>query len=309
MSQLKIANISFKNRLFLAPMVEVTDLPYRLICRKSGASMAYTEMLYIDAITHENEKTKQLMQTSKEDKPIGIQVTGTSPKEFQNSLKYFKPYDLIDLNCGCPAIRIMGNKAGSYLLTSPKKISKIIKILKTAEKPVTAKIRLGFSENTVLKIAKEIEKAGADAITVHARLANQGYSIPADLSQIKKVKDTVGIPVIGNGDILSGESAAKMLDVADAAMIARGAIGNPLIFKNILSYLRTGKEVPFNFKANIKLFREYLDLAKKHNCINVQRIKYIGTNFLKGTEGASSLRNDLMQLKSFEEIRNFAKNL
>ena len=309
MKQLKIGDIKLKNRLFLSPMVDVTDLVYRMLCRKAGAAMAYTEMLYIDAILHENEKTKKLMKTSKEDKPIGLQVTGNSEKEFEKLIPYLKPFDLVDINCGCPSIKLVGNQAGSFLLNRPDKIGRMIEILKTSGKSVTAKVRLGFKENNVIEIAKKIEKAGADALTVHARLAIHGRSVPADWKWIKKVKENIGIPVIGNGDVFNGKQAAEMLDIADGVMIARGAIGDPLIFKRVLKYLRTGKEENIDYEKNVLLFDEYLKLVKKYDVIDIGRMKYIGTSFIRGFEGASKFRNDFMKLKTYEEIRKFMKNV
>ena len=309
MKPLKIGKIKIKNPLFLAPMVEVTDLPYRLICRKAGAAMAYTEMLYIDAILHENKKTKDLMKTSKEDKPLGIQVTGSSINEFKKLRPYVKKYDLVDINCGCPSIRITGNQAGSYLLKNPSKITSIIKILKNQDLTVTAKIRLGFKENNAIKIAKQIEKAGADAITIHTRLAIHGRSVPADHSWTKKIKETISIPLIANGDIFSPQDAEKLLEFSDSVMIARGAIGDPLIFKRTLRYLKTGKEIQTSFKENIKQFSLYLSLAKKYNLLDLSRIKYIGTNFIKNTHGAAKLRQELMALKNINEIQTFLKDL
>jgi len=305
MKSFSIGNIKLKNPLILAPMVNVTDLPYRLLCRKGGCSLAYTEMIYIDSILHKNPKTISLMKTSGGDKPIGLQITGNSPSEFNKLISYTSPYNLIDINCGCPSIKLIGNKAGSFLLKNPDKIATMIKILKKSGKPVTAKIRLGFKTNNVLKIAREIEKAGADAITVHARLAINGNDTPSDIKEIEKVKYNSGIPVIGNGDIVSGESASKMLDICDGAMIARAAIGNPLIFKSILNYLKTGKERPIKFRDNLKQFQDYIRLSEKHKTTDIERIKYIGSSFLRNTEGASKMRNQLMRLRNIEEIREF----
>lgn len=307
MKSLTIGNIKLKNPLLLSPMVDVTDLPYRLICRKAGAAMAYTEMLYISAILHENKKTKDLMKTSKEDKPVGIQITGNSPEEFERVIPYVKNYDLVDINCGCPSIRITGNQAGSYLLKHPKKIGKMISILKNAGLTVTAKIRLGFKKNNVMQVAKAVEKAGADALILHARLAIHGRSVPADWSWIKKVKNNIGIPLIGNGDVFNGKDAEKMIEIADGAMIARAAIGDPLIFKRILHYLKTGKEKQFNFKKNIISFKEYLKLAKKFDVVDIPRIKYLGTHFIKNIEGAAKMREHFMKLKDINEIEEFLK--
>src|SRR3989344_2514759 len=227
MKSLQIGKIKLENPFILSPMVDVTDLAYRLICRKAGASMAYTEMLYIDAILHENDKTKKLMKTCKEDYPIGLQVTGNNEEEFKRfaKSKELKNFDLIDVNCGCPSLKITGNEAGSYLLKNPSKIGNMVKILKKEGLIVTAKIRLGFDKINVLKVAKELERARADALTVHARLAVHGRDIPADWNWIKKVKEIVKIPVIGNGDVFSGRDASRMLDICDGVMIARGAIG------------------------------------------------------------------------------------
>lgn len=311
MKQLKIGDVKIKNPLFLAPMVEVTDLPYRLLCKKAGAGITYTEMLYVDAITHENYKTKKLMQTSKQEKPVGIQITGSNLIEIKKavSMKVFDNYDLVDLNCGCPSVRITGNEAGSFLLRNPEKISGMIKTLKKAGYTTTAKIRLGFDNNNVLAISKMIEKAGADALTVHARLAIHSGKIPADWKEIEKVKKNIGIPVIGNGDIFSGVDAKKMLDICDGAMIARGAIGDPYIFERILHYLKTGKEKDFNLKKNLRAFNEYLSLCNKYDFKDIGRIKYVGGNFIKKFDGAAKLRSDFMQIKSFDEIKDFAKKL
>ncbi len=309
MKPLRIGSLRLKNPLILAPMVDVTDLPYRLICRKSGASLAYTEMLYISAILHENKKTKMLMKTIPSEKPIGIQITGNNAEEFKKVIPYLKPYSLVDINCGCPSSRITGSQAGSYLLNNPQKIGDIIRMLKKAGLTVTAKIRLGYKNNNVLQVAKIVEKAGADALTIHARMAYDGASIPADWSWIQKVKAMISIPVIGNGDISTGKSAQEMLKIADGAMIARAAIGHPLIFTNILHYLKTGKEKPFNFKANLRIFQNYLKLAEKYSLIDIPRIKHLGSHFLRNIPNASSLRQNLMSLNNYEEIKQFIHSL
>lgn len=242
MGPLKIANLKLKNRLFLAPMLDVTDLPYRLICRKCGVGMAYTEMIYVNAILHSNKKTEQMLKTCSLDKPIGLQITGNNEEEFEKFVKLkkvWKDFDLIDLNCGCPSSRIVGNKAGSYLLNSPEKIGRIVKILKKTGKSVTVKTRLGFNKVNVLEVAKIVEEAGASALTVHCRLAVDGNDVRADWSYLSKVKKVVKIPVMGNGDVFSGADASEMLKVCDGVMIGRGAIGNPLIFRDINRYLES----------------------------------------------------------------------
>jgi len=309
---LKIGNIRLKNRLFLAPMVDVTDCAYRLICRKQGASMAYTEMIYVDAILHENERTKKIMKIGgKADRPVGLQVTGNNVSEFQklSKLKLLNDYNLIDINCGCPSSRIVGNEAGSYLLNNPKKIGDMIKVLKNEGNIVTAKIRLGFKTNNVLKISKVIEKYGADLLTIHARTANQRSSDKPDWTWISKVRKEIGIPIVGNGGVVDGSSAKEMLEIADGAMVASAAIGNPLIFREIIRYLKTGKEKEITKKDRINSFEKYVSLSKKYDVFEMSRLKYLGSNFLKGFEGASNARVELMKLKSFDDASRFLEIL
>ncbi len=309
MKSFKIGNTRIQNPVFLAPMVDVTDLAYRMLCR-NYIGMAYTEMINIGAILNENKKTLGMMKTCKSDNPIGLQVTGRNVGEFKELVdrNELKNYNLIDINCGCPSLRITGNSSGSYLLKNPEKIGEMIKILKK-DNIVTAKIRLGFKKNNVLVVAKAVEKAGADALTVHARLANQGSSVKADWKWIKKVKREIGIPVIGNGDVFSGEDASKMLDVCDGVMVARGAIGNPLIFREIQRYLRTGKEREISKEERIGEFKEYLELVKKYDIVDLGKIKYLGGRFFRGFDGAGKLRGDFMKLKDYNEIESFLGNL
>lgn len=309
---LKIGNIRLKNRLFLAPMVDVTDCAYRLICRKQGASMAYTEMIYVDAILHENERTKKLMKIGgKGDRPVGLQVTGNNVSEFTklSKLKLLNDYNLIDINCGCPSSRIVGNEAGSYLLNNPKKIGDMIKVLKNEGNIVTAKIRLGFKTNNVLKISKVIEKYGADLLTIHARTANQKSSDKPDWTWISKVRKEIGIPIVGNGGVVDGSSAKEMLEIADGAMVASAAIGNPFIFREIIRYLKTGKEKEITKKDRVSSFEKYVSLSKKYGVFEMSRLKYLGSNFLKGFEGASNARVELMKLKSFDDAFRFLEIL
>jgi len=312
MNILRIGNIKLKNRLFLAPMVEVTDCAYRVLCRKYGAAMAYTEMIYVDAILHENDRTKKLMTiASAGDRPVGLQVTGNNLIEFTkfSKLKLLEDYDLIDINCGCPSSRIVGNEAGSYLLKTPEKIGSMICVLKDAGHVVTAKIRLGYKNNNVLEVSKVVEKAGADLITIHARTAEQRSSSLPDWSWISKVKREIGIPIVGNGGVVSGKAAVEMLDIADGAMVASAAIGNPFIFRSILNYMKTGKEKEVTKNERVNGFSEYVKLSERFGVFDMSRIKYIGSNFLKGFDGAFKARSTLMAVKTKDEMNEFVDSL
>ncbi len=312
MSNLKIGNIILKNRLFLAPMVDVTDCAFRLLCREQGAAMAYTEMIYVNAILHENKPTLKLMTIGgAKDRPLGLQVTGNNLGEFSkfSKLKLLENYNLIDINCGCPSVKIVGSEAGSYLLNDPDKIASFVKFLKDQGFVVTAKIRLGFKNNKVLEVSRKIEKAGADLLTIHARTAEQRNSEPADWKWISKVKEKIGIPVVGNGGIIDGDSTEKMLEIADGAMIAGAAIGNPFVFREILRFLKTGKEKEITKQERISAFSEYLRVASKYEIIDLSRIKFLGSGFLKGFDGASNARAEMMKLKSFDELEIFTNRL
>jgi nifR3 family TIM-barrel protein len=294
-------------------MIDVTDLAYRLICRDSGASIGYTEMLQVEALKAfalKKEKALKLkMLTNPKDKPLGIQITGRKVLDFGEVIPELRKYDLVDLNCGCPGHLTIDHGSGSYLMKSPNKIGKIIKLLKDNDLNVTAKIRLGFNKNNVLELAKKIENSGADSLTLHARLASQGRGDKADWKWFEKVKNDIGIPLIGNGDVFKPEDAGKILEVCDGVMIARGAIGNPLIFNQILDYMRTGKYKENNYNANLRLYVEYLKLAKKYDLLKMSKVKYIGGKFLRGFKDAPKVRNDFMKLRSFEEVEGFVREM
>ncbi len=309
MKELKIGNVRLKNPLFCAPMVDVTDLPYRLLCRRAGAGMAYTEMLNIGAILHTNKHTTDMMKITREDSPSGVQITGPTVAEFRKVVPYLKDFDIVDINCGCPSIRIMDNASGSYLLRTPLKIARYIRVLKDAGYNATAKIRLGFKKNNVMTVAKAVEKAGADALTLHARMSYHSYKVPADWKWIRDVKREIGVPVIGNGDVDSGKKAADMLECADGVMIARAAIGDPLIFSRVLHYMKTGKEQEFDATQNLKQFLSYMELCEKHDVVDLGRVKFLGGNFIKGFNGASIARNDFMKIKTLVEAKEFVRKL
>lgn len=304
-----INKLNLKNRIILAPLQEVANLPFRILCRQAGVSLAYTEMINIPGMVHKNKKTDLMLKTNNEDSPLGIQITGSNINDYKKIVPLLKNYSLVDINCGCPSDRTIDSESGSYLLNYPEKIAEIIKYLKSQDLIVTAKIRLGFKENNALKISKIIENAGADAIAVHARLANQAYNVKADWSWIKKVKFQSGIPIIGNGDIFTGSDAERMLDICDAAMIGRASIGNPLVFKQILQYLKTKKEYVISNEDRIDQFKKYLILSEKYSMINLAQMKHIGCHFVRGLPQAASLRQDLMKINNFSELKSFVEKV
>ena len=233
---MKIGNLELENNIFLAPMAGITDLPFRLICKKNGAGLVYTEMVSAKALLYGDEKTKLLLKTCKEEHPLAVQIFGSDLDAIAYASKYVsKIGEIVDINMGCPAPKIVKNGDGSKLLLNLDLVEKIVKTaVENASVPVTVKIRLGWdSENIVaVEAAKIIEKAGASAITVHGRTRSQYYSGQADWNMIKKVKECVSIPVIGNGDIRSGRDAKKALEQSnvDAIMVRKSISWESLDF-------------------------------------------------------------------------------
>lgn len=233
---MKIGNLELENNIFLAPMAGITDLPFRLICKENGAGLVYTEMVSAKALLYGDEKTKLLLKTCKEEHPLAVQIFGSDLDAIACASKYVsKIGEIVDINMGCPAPKIVKNGDGSKLLLNLDLVEKIVKTaVENASVPVTVKIRLGWdSENIVaVEAAKIIEKAGASAITVHGRTRSQYYSGQADWNMIKKVKESVSIPVIGNGDIRSGRDAKKALEQSnvDAIMVRKSISWESLDF-------------------------------------------------------------------------------
>jgi tRNA-dihydrouridine synthase B len=292
----------------LAPMAGVSDVAFRLLCKKYGAGLTCTEMISANALARNNQATIKLIDVVNEEKPRMIQIFGQNTNNLIKAAKYCEDKcEILDFNLGCPASKIIRQGAGSALLERPNKVKEILEALvKTVKIPVTCKLRLGITKNkiNIIKIAQICEEAGIQMLSIHARTQKQGYSGKADWQWIKKVKETVSIPIAGNGDVCSVEDYIKMKKETgcDYVMIGRGVIGNPYLFQQINDYNNTGKYSQRDKKQQIKDFFEYLELAEKYN-INFNNIKFHAQAFTKGIPGSSQFRNKLSKLKNIKDVR------
>lgn len=312
MADLKIGNFTIKGNIVLGPMAGITDMPFRALCRKQGASFTYTEMVSAKALLYKNRNTKPLIRVSEEEGQAGLQLFGSDPDIMaEEALKLEEgPYALFDINMGCPVNKVVNNGEGSALMLKPDLAEKIIsKMAKTLYKPVTVKIRKGFDKDheNAVEIAKMAEGAGAAAITVHGRNREDFYRGKADYDIIGEVKAAVNIPVIGSGDIYSGKDAALMLERSgcDGVMAARGARGNPWIFKNIKDYLETGTEDEKPSLEEIKEMiirhtRAEIDFWGENMAIRQMR-KHVGW-YSAGLRDSAALRRDINEASTFEEF-------
>ncbi|MEK6645849.1 MAG: tRNA dihydrouridine synthase DusB [Candidatus Firestonebacteria bacterium] len=291
-------------------MAGVTDIAFRSICKKMGASFVFTEMVSAAGVIRQNKKTLKLIQITEEERPVGIQIFGNVPNIMAEAVSIIgENADIIDINFGCPAKNIVRNNGGASLLKEPQLIGEIVKaVVQTAKVPVTAKIRIGWDDNAInaIEISKIIEDAGAKAITVHARTYSQGFSGKADWNVIKNVKSNVKIPVIGNGDIKTPEDAKRILEETgcDGIMIGRASLGNPWIFKRIIEYLKTGEilQEPTLTEIAEMIIEHFNYFVKiKGELVATREIrKHIGW-YVKGIPGASELRQKVNVSKTKEE--------
>ncbi len=294
-----------RNKFVLAPMAGYTDLGCRLLCKKHGCALTYTEMVSAEAICAKSGLAKKLAKTSKAEKPVGVQIFGNSPKTMAKAAKILeKNFDVIDINFGCPSHKITKQGSGSALLSNPEKIYGIVKAVCSAvKKPVTAKIRISNDWKKTVEIAKLIEKAGASAITVHARTVSQGYSGKADLDAIKKIRKHIKIKLIGNGDVRTPEDAKKMFATkCDYAMIGRGALGNPFIFEQCNDFMKKGKYNQINDEDKIRCLLDYIKIAEKCKSPFLT-IRNNAHCFTKGIPEGAKLRDRISRVKNLKELK------
>lgn len=310
LKKLKIGNVELENNLILAPMAGVTNLPFRIICKEFGPGLVCTEMASSRAMFHNDQKTKRLFNTEGEKRPISFQIFGSDEETMAYSAKYVSEFaDIIDINMGCPAPKVVKNGDGSKLLLDLEQAEKVIKaVVENSKVPVTLKIRKGWDKENIVatEIAKIAENAGISAITVHGRTRSEFYSGKADLEIIKKVKETVKIPVIGNGDIVDEESAYNMFEKTsvDGIMIGRGSFGNPWIFRNIKHYLETGEKLPApSNDEKLEVMKKHINLAvAEKGEIAVKELRKHIAWYTKNLKNSSEFRSKMNTIETKEEL-------
>lgn len=307
-----IGDVTLENNVILAPMAGVTDLPFRLLCREQGAALLCMEMVSAKAVLYHNKNTEKLMEIDPKEMPVSLQLFGSDPDIIARIAAELeeRPFAILDINMGCPVPKIVNNGEGSALMRNPRLAAEIVrKTAKAIRKPVTVKIRKGYDEAhcNAVEMAKYLEDAGAAAITVHGRTREQFYSGAADWEIIRKVKEEVAVPVIGNGDVADGESAKRMMEETgcDGIMIGRAAQGNPWIFREVLSYLEHG------VKLERPSVEEVRDMIRRHAALQLEyKGDYIGIRemrkhvawYIAGYPHAAELRKRVCSVERMEEL-------
>lgn len=309
---MNIGNVSLDNRVFLSPMAGVTDLPFRLICKQKGCGMLYTEMINAKALCYNDENTKKMTKIEDEEHPIAIQIFGSEPEYMGRAAEILNSHsnEILDINMGCPAPKVIKNGDGSALMKNPKLAEQVMRaVVENSTKPVTLKIRKGWDDNSVnaVEIAKIAEQAGISALAIHGRTREQYYSGKADWDIIKEIKESISIPVIGNGDVFEIEDAINMLEKTncDAIMIGRGAQGNPWIFNRINHYMQTGEilaKPTAEEKISTAIEHMKLAVAEHGEYVAVREMrKHIGW-YIKGLKNSARYRDEINKLTDCESV-------
>lgn len=310
--KLKIGNVELANNLILAPMAGVTNQPFRMICKEFGPGMVCTEMASSRAIFHDDKKTNRLLNTEGEKRPISMQIFGSDEETMGYAARYVSQMaDIIDINMGCPAPKVVKNGDGSKLLLDLEQAEKVMKaVVKNAKVPVTLKCRKGWDQDhtVAVEVAKIAEKVGISAITIHGRTRTEFYSGTADLEIIKQVKQAVDILVIGNGDVVDEESALRMFEETgvDGIMIGRGSFGNPWIFKKIAHFLETGEKLPEPSKEEkLEIMKKHIALAvKEKGEIAIKELRKHIAWYTKNLKNSSEFRNRINQIETEADLIN-----
>ncbi len=314
-----IGKVKIPNRTILAPMAGVSDLPFRLLCHEHGAGLVCMEMISAKAITYQNKNTRLLLETLPQEHPVSLQLFGHEPEVMARACEMIEgePFDLLDINMGCPVPKIVNNKEGSALMQDPALIEALVKAaVAHTSRPVTVKLRKGFDEQhlNASECAKAAEAGGASAVAIHGRTRPQMYMGKADWNTIKEVVSAVSIPVFGNGDVTDGPSARQMLEDTgcQAIMIGRAAQGNPWIFAQVNHYLETGEELPKPTRQEIiQMVLRHAQLQRQHKGENVgmrEMRKHVAW-YMAGFPGAAKVRGQVNCVTTFEELEKLLENL